>query len=250
MIPAGLRFGTAAADNVIIPSATSIDNLDPYTMIVRGTITTLTNGFGYWGKGFASNNSRHMQCIASGTTGNITITMDRATSDLTYTSNSTPLASLDTPFTLAMTFNSAGGAGLIIKAYISTNGQTFSTVTWGTTTGGSGAFQSDATRRLVLGNVALADSALASTMWEAHLLAEELSVTQLMQSQLRRFTKLGTTRGLWSLAEGPLLVRDRSGFGNHGIVTGAVPAGANFYYASPVTDSTRAVAPHVAGRIR
>lgn len=226
--PYVLRFGAATTDRVAIAPSTSTNNLDPWTVIIRGKQSSQSGGRNFFGKGFNGSNTRHIECHVSGTnTGNIQVALDRATGDLTYTSTGGPmLLGPSAPFLLAVTFNSANAANTLVKAYVSFNGGPFVPVSWGTTTDGSGAFQSDVLDSLCFGNLSTGSTnSYQGLLWRAHLLADELNLGVLNTTQLQRFTRLGSTRGLWTFgANGTGVVIDESGYGNHGTITGATLA--------------------------
>ena len=114
-----LTFGGATSDRINCGNGSTVNNLDPFTVLMWVRPTTLTNGRVIWQKGRLAGFGKQLQL--TGTSGNIQIRVSRAANatPLSYSTTDTPLA-LNTWAFVAVTFNSAGTAGLQGQIYAGT----------------------------------------------------------------------------------------------------------------------------------
>jgi hypothetical protein len=219
-----LSFGTAISDRVNCGSGSSVDLLDPFTVMVWARATTAATGFAaFVQKGGAASGSRRISLVKSGASANVQVGADRATTDLSYISNSTPLVS-NVPTFIAYTFNSANAANELVNIYTGNLFTPASEVTYGTRNDGTGAFQSDAAQDLYVGNLLAHDSALVGLIWWVQIVAKDLSLTEIRAQQFRPCVLPEISRlAMWLGSNGRGGEIDLSGNNNHGTVTGAIP---------------------------
>lgn len=217
-----LRLGGAITDRINIGSGVSIDNLNPMTILAWVYPTTLTTNRTIYFKG-PSGSSRRLLRLAD-TAGNIQYAVIRA-SLTNYVTNSAPLANLDRWYLVAATFDSTAAAGEIVNIYVGTEKALASEATYGTATDGSGAVTDDAADDAIWGNVATLDLSWQGLLGYGAVFNLVLPPAEIHRWQgrsapragCRDFHKFGGVLGA-----GRQL--DESGYGNHGVVTGAVPS--------------------------
>lgn len=213
-----LTFGAVSTDRVDHGSDASIDNLDPFTMMMWCNISTLVNTRYLFGKGLVK------RSWLAGTGGNITLRVATAGSDLIYTTDDTPL-SVDKWHFIAITANSSGGAGETANIYVGDLTTLAVESTYGTAVDG-GAFDSDAAETMQFGNQSASSvNALLGDIAVVAYVGAELSLAQIRSWQFR-------PRKLASMViyshygfNGTGAQADWSGKGNSGTVTGVTVAG-------------------------
>ena len=209
-----LTFGVTTSSRVNHGSATVLDNLDPFTVIMWMYPTTLTNGRRPYTKGAQNTFSIY------GTAGDLSFERLRTTSTI-YTTNNTPLATLNKWYFVAFSFNSAGATGQIVNIYVG-NLSTFAVeATYGTATDGSGSLNTDATANLIIGNRPVADSAFQGRIAWVGVWNRELTLGELRAQQFRPHKTSGCVLFTHYGFNGTGTQPDWSGSGNPGTVTDA-----------------------------
>lgn len=215
-----LAFGAAASDRVDCGSGSTLDDLDPFTILLWVYPTTLTNNRVIFIKGQSGNNSRKSLTIPV-VTSNVSFTVDRATTDTSFITSG-GIWVVNTWYLLAATFDSAASPVAHIYRGTLTAGAT--EPSYGTSTDGSGAVQSDAAENLRLGNSAANTVAFQGRIGYAAYIAGALTLAQIIDWQFRPRVIAGT-RGFWIPGyNGTANVPDLSGNGNTGTITGATVA--------------------------
>jgi hypothetical protein len=222
-----LQFGAGAGltSNVSVPNSAKSQSLDPFAYWLIVKPTTLTNARVLMLKGQVANNSRRALQI-SGTTGNLVVTVDRATTDTSYITNDTPFATLNVWYVVLVTFSST--ATPTTHIYTARLGNGFVESTYGTATDGSGALGSDAADPLIIGNNVASSGAFQGVMAFAAVFNAIPTRNNLQATNWRRISQLGSCVGAWRLgANGLGVVLDESGNGNNGTITSAFPTSDN-----------------------
>lgn len=168
-----LIFGGATSDVVSVAAATSINSLATKTVLLWVYVTTITTNKFFWGK-----NTGNFFSL-SGTTGNIRVGADRATTDSSYITNTTPIA-VNTWTCIAFTYDNV--ATPPIHIYTGTVLPLIE-ATYGTATDGSGAVVSDASNAMLWGNRSVIDAAIQGRIavgmfWNRVLTLGELRAQQ------------------------------------------------------------------------
>lgn len=137
---------------------------------------------------------------------------------------------LNKPLAVAMTFDTAAAASAQKILIGDEHFPMAEPSAYATQTAGSGTVTSDTATNIVIGNNSAFNTPTIGTFWVAAIGNQYLAdLSQLYKFQfapIRRNVPPGCV-GLWYPGEhGTAYVQDHSGFGNHGIVTTAVPSGA------------------------
>lgn len=143
-----LRFGAATNDRVDCASGTSIDDVPEWSIGVALNMTTLTNNRVVIAKHDGATNG--WTCRLTGTTGNVVVFWNRATTNLIYATNSTPLATTGSWLFFGFTMSQSGS--VVTMYHGSLFGDTLTAATFGTAQAGSGTFNTDASQTLQIGN--------------------------------------------------------------------------------------------------
>lgn len=144
-----LVFGAATSNRVDCGSAAVLDNNTTQTNILWVYPTTL-NDFRQFISKYRGSTSVGWFFSLSGSGGNIWTYWERATTDLSFISSNTPLATLNKWYFVAATLDQGANDA---KMYVGDLTTAPVEVTYGTSQAGSGAYGSDAARALFIGNV-------------------------------------------------------------------------------------------------
>jgi hypothetical protein len=223
---AALTFGAATSDRVDCGSAAILDDMTKVTVLAWVFPTTLAtkdicskfrNAQGGWRFGL------------NGATGNIEAQFRRATTNVDYISNTTPLATASQWYGIAMTLDQA--VTPVAHMYTRTQMNALvSEVGYGTSNDGSGGFSADASWSLFIGNFdnsAGANSAFQGRIAVCAVFARVLTVAEIAAWFATALDDpfpavMAGCRGLWYPGnEGASKVLDYSGYNNTGTVTGA-----------------------------
>lgn len=216
-----LFASTVGNASVNCGSKSLIDTLDPWTLLLW--LYPINGGADAWlaQKGAAGTGSRRIDIRrAGGSTTEIGVYADRATTDLDFVTNTTPII-IGNWTCIGVTFNSNGGAGELVNIYAGDLRKPLAECGYGTATDGAGAFASDASEDLMLGNYkALAGPARGLISYIA--LYKVVLPFGTMQSWQWNPRVLPGCVGFWQLGKLSAGIQlDESGYGNHGTVTGA-----------------------------
>jgi hypothetical protein len=173
--PPSLLLGGAATDLLVLGSGSSIDDLDPFTILFWLNPTTLTGGRTLFRK--AGTGIKVAQ--VSGTSGDIQVQIQRAGGFTNYTTNSTPLAPTGTWIFLAITYNSGASAGQVHNVYKGTLSAPATECTYGTASDSSGATLADAAGDLHVCGRGGASNAFQGPLASTALLNRELSLAEI-----------------------------------------------------------------------
>lgn len=233
---AGLLFDGNTTDLVNCGSNAILDDVLQGSYLVWGTLTTLAAGLAC-SKGTGNGNGFRNFAIISNTS--FTMTVDRAT-DLAATALATNFAhypGLNQPFCYAGTFDTAGANG-DQKLYIGNPQAPLAEPSaYSAQTVGSGAPPSNAAVPQYIGN-----NATPSNGWDGIIFAIQMWNKVLTRAQLidvQSMPVFGPKFGpiaCWTLGtpgQGTSLVKDLSGNGNHGAITGATQTGEPMPYLIP-----------------
>ena len=211
---AALRFGETNTDEVDHGSAAGLDNMAQCTVMVWLKPVAVTNANrAYVNKSDGSTGWSFIQRTADGTT--FTISIGRATT--AQAAISTSVLTAGAWQFLAGTCDITNGGP---KVYRGTLSSVVVDVTNGTPEDGAGAQDDDAAHTLEVGNLLASLSANADIAWVA-VYNRDMPLAEIMLHRLNPHRAPGCK--LFSIYdEGSRLVTDLSGFGNHGLITGAV----------------------------
>lgn len=148
-VSAELDSGGATTDAFICGSATGIDAGNPVSVSIWFYPTTLTNGLVIIGKTRPSAGAG-WRVTLSGTGGNIQFYWDRATTDLQFITNTTPLATVNKWYYIAVTADTSVTPA--VKFYVGDSATRATLQTTGTQTNGSGAIGADSAYNFIVGN--------------------------------------------------------------------------------------------------
>lgn len=216
-----LRFGAATGNRVTVANSTTTQDVLPMSFLVAYRPSTITANNSLYMKGSAAGASRKFVRIDTG--GQVTVLVDRGTLDTTYTTSSTPLVAGQAVF-LLVTITQAVSPN--VRIYAGTPAAPMTEATYSTTTDGSGATASDAATSLQLCNVFATDNSCKGDVWAMQLVSGVLTVEdgRRWQQRAAQNPPMPGVRGAWLLGRnGTGVVFDRSGFNNHGTITGAIP---------------------------
>jgi hypothetical protein len=155
---------------------------------------------------------------------NLRVTMDRATSDLVYTTNTTPIV-VGMPQCFAFTFNSANAANNLVHIYAGDLMTPLSECAYSATNDGSGSFPSDnsASDPFRVANTPAATTSMVGVQWVCAYIADEWTLDELRDWQYHPRPMLNTRLFLRLARNGRGGVYDESGNNNNGTITGAIP---------------------------
>lgn len=218
-------FGAATSDRIDCGSPALFDNLQTFTYLGWAFGTTLTAGRVLMGK-YRGATQEGWQISMNGTA-QLQVFYERATTDLNYITNSTPMVVSTWVFIGATCDVGAAPAVTLASGQLNTP---CGAHTFGTAVNGSGATNTDAARSLFIGNIDAASPGLAFRGNLAHsaLFSSILSLAQIEQFRTCTDYKvlaaaLGLTLlGYWPTPESESATAlDQSGNGNNGTITGA-----------------------------
>lgn len=213
-----LVFGAGNTNRVVAVGSATLDDIGAFTQLCWCYPTTLNSTRTLICKG----STGFKEIRLSGTTGNLQLTVQRATTSTSFITNSTPLSGLNAWYLVAATFDSA--ASPVGHIYTGTLSAEAVEAAYGTQTGGSGGVTTDATLDLNIGNAVGANLAFNGRIAVAAYIAGALTLGQIIDWQFRPRVIAGT-RGFWIPGyNGATNVPDLSGNGNTGTITGATVA--------------------------
>lgn len=181
-MPGALVFGANTSDRVDFGSPAACDDLDPFTYLVWVFPTTLTGNRCFVAK--SSNVSVGKVFNLGGTASRMNLAVSRATTSTSYQSASSTVTTGAWQL-LAVSFNSAAGAGLVGRMYRGTVGALATEVTYAVQTDGSGAVTTDAAETLFVGNHAALILAIQGRIGVAAVFGAELTLAQIQSWQRR-----------------------------------------------------------------
>lgn len=171
-----------------------------------------------------ANTGRRIAFFTSGTGGNITALVSRATTSTQYISNNTPASATNTWMFFAVTYNSTNSANNLLHLYSGTLTTAATEVTYGSQVDGSGALSSDSTAFVIGANLEFAGNEYPGRFAVVHLLNTDLSLNQIRAQQFKPHV-ISSSVGLWLLgSNGTGVTPDLSGHGNACTLTGGAAA--------------------------
>jgi len=219
MIIYPLRFGAATSDRVVITDSLTVQNITPWYFFAVLKVTVLTTGRRIYHKNTAgaSNNVINL----NGTGGNLACLIGFTGTDASYITNDTPFATLSIPYIVLVVSNPAGGAGKTVHIYTSKWGQPLRESSYGTSIDGTGTPEADATNGIRIGNNPANTLSWQGSMWSFAYGRGVLTPADYGPYQIypRATSAVKSRLGM----NGTGTVKDESGNGNHGIITGAIP---------------------------
>jgi len=228
-----LTFGGASSDRVEITAASSINDLNPFTIVMWVYPTSLVNNKKLCQKGLFATGG-FFGWNLNGTGGNLETSVRRAGASTSYITNSTPLAITNKWYCVALTYNSAASAGQVHNMYIGDLTTIVSEATYGTATDGSGSTSAQAAgEKLYVGNFGSANQAFPGHIAFFGMWNRELSLGEVQDQQFQPHKTSGNVVFIHLGFNGTSTQPDWSGNGNAGTVTGAsqsahVPLGPPF----------------------
>lgn len=222
MIPYGLLCGRATSDVILTPPSASINDLKAFTTLQLVKVTTLTTSLMMWGKrpGTANRLLRLQDTL-----GNLDLRIRRTAGALQYTTSDTPIALIGTLRWVATTYDDALGTNAA-HIYHGPYGGALTESTYSVQTEGTGASDtSDAANgwAWMNGQVSPYAAALKGIGYVAMLWPQALSLSEIVDVIANRSVRQRAVVDYVLAANGTGPVWDRSGTGNHGLITGAVP---------------------------
>lgn len=231
-MPGSLIFGAATSDVVDVGSGASLDDLDPFTVLLWCMPTTLTSGRALWSKMGTGNKFLRFSDAA----GNVQLFVTRAVTT-SYITNTAPLGTTNQWALLAASFSSAQVAGQIVKIYKGALGVPAAAQTFGTATDGSGALTTDNTGNGRWSNMSSLAVSFQGRIAMGAVFGAELSLADVQSWQQRPRVTVGANaaKAFFRLGnEGVGTQQDYSGNANTGTVTGATQGdGPGFQQAAP-----------------
>lgn len=214
-----LTFGALISDRVDHASDASLDDVDPFTCLMWIKPNTLSQD---GRRLFAKANGDDPSMAFLGNSGNLILRWGRATTGLDYRTNDTPLSANVWQFLAFKIDTGAGGnqAGI----WVGTLSALASESTYGTSTDGSGALDSNAANSFIVGNRPAANLAFEGDAAFVSFWNVALSETQIHAQQFRPHVKTGCVLFSHYGFNGTGTQPDWSGNGNSGAVTGATVA--------------------------
>lgn len=216
-----LRFGAATSNRVTVANSTTTQDVMPMSFLVAYRPSTITANNSLYMKGSAAGSSRKFIRIDSG--GQLTVLVDRAGLDTTFTTNSTPLVAGQVTY-IMVTIDQSVSTNVHI--YAGTAASPMTEATYSSTVDGSGGTSSDAATSAQLCNVFATDNACKGDVWSMQLVGGVLSIDDGKRWQRRAAQNplMPGVRGAWTMGQnGAGRVLDKSGNNNHGTITGAIP---------------------------
>lgn len=216
-----MRFGAAVSNRVTVANSTSIENLMPVSVLVAYRPSVITANNSLLMKGSAAGASRKFVRINTG--GNLSMVLDRPGTDTTFTTSNAPLVAGQIVYILITADTSVSP---VVHIYTGTQNAPMSEATYSATTDGTGGLvASDSGTSLQLCNVFAIDNACKGDVWAMQYVSGVLPLVEGRQWQQRAASNppVRGARGVWTMGRnGAGVVFDRSGYGNHGTITGAV----------------------------
>lgn len=180
-------------------------------------------------KSDAGNTNASIRVDLTGTVGNCTLRWGRATTGVSYITNTTPFAPLNSPTFVVITLDSTAGAGLIAQMFTAKLGGPLVSAGYSTQTDGSGAFNSAAGNHCIGASTAGGGSVQSGQFlcWSAGFYPEIiLTPSQMLDCYAGRFPRgpKGVTHYIVRPGRnGTGIVIDESGNGVNGTLSGAIP---------------------------
>lgn len=216
--PTALLFGGATSDRVSVAAATSINDLSAWTAVAWINVDTLTASRSIISK--HNGVSLGWFVRLSGTAGELQIVWNRATTNLAYTTNTTPLATPGRWIFLAATLNKSGSAGALVSVATGTPWSPCVAATFGTATDGAGSYNTDAAQALQWGNRAANNDAFTGRIASGQLYSGALTLAECELLRKEEMVRPDLCVGAWHLGADGLSVIDASPYRNHGTVSG------------------------------
>lgn len=219
--PSGLRNGAASSDRIDIANAASIQTISPWSAGGWFQLNTFANTLPrIFNKG-STDEKRFLFNSSSGDLNAVQVRSGGAASSTT----STGFVTLGVPQFLVATY----ADGDVMRIYRGSVVSPPSEASYASQSNNGTTATSDAGSALTIMNrstVTTANRAMVGVGWTFQLVAAQLTPAQISEWwQTGRPPSPGLVVDLDLSADGNLTVLDRSGFGNHGLVTGSVPAG-------------------------
>lgn len=215
----GLRLGAATSDRVTVPNSASIQDLMPMSVLITARPTSIADHNTFYQKGSAAGASR--KNIRLLTTGEIEVTVDRSGADTNYLTSGAAITA-GAVVHLLVTIDTA--ASPIVTVARGTPTQELTPLAMSSSSAGTGTIASDASSSLQIGNNFATDDALIGDIYAMQVVAGVVSLQAARDWARNGYNPLlPGVRGAWDLgACGQSVVLDKSGNGNHGVITGAV----------------------------
>lgn len=212
-----LTFGGATSDRVDCGSAAGVDDLSALTVMLWVYPTALTSDRALISKYRGATEQGWQVSLQGGGVGNIELYRERATTDQQYRTSGEPVV------TNAWQFVAVASDSTDAKIFHGNLTTLATEASYGTATGGSGAFNSDASRQLLIANrdAPTPNAAFPGRIAIVSLLNVKLTLAEI---QMWQFTPrvLPNMIGMWVLGyNGTSTQPDYSGNANNGTVTGA-----------------------------
>lgn len=221
---ASLYFTRAEFDCVDAGTGTSLDNLDPFTIIAWVKRTdSFVSGSRIFGKGNTAGVQETQFAMSSGA-GNVRVIRVRTT-NTQYVTNDTPLSGTGWVF-MAATFDSSNAAGEIVNIYHGDRTTSAVESTYGTTTNGAGALTSDGIYNAIIGNSICnsSDSVFGGLIHGIMVFNRELTLGEIIAQQFTPHAETGLVLSIPLGYYGTGTQADYSGNLNQGTITGATQA--------------------------
>jgi hypothetical protein len=217
-----LLFGGATSHRSDHGSPAIADDLAAFTYLLAVYPTSLVDARTFLSKSTSGTSGQRFRLVT--TSGDLAIVCTRATTNLSYTSNSAPLAAVNAWYWVAATVDINGSAGDLARIYAAPFGASLAQVTYALQTDGSGAQSANAAGTIIVGNDAGNARSFPGRIALAMAWSRRLSLGELITQQSRPFASSGCflyTHLGWNGTGSQV---DYSGQKNHGTVTGATAA--------------------------
>lgn len=227
-VEAALTFGAVNSDRVVVTAATSINNLTAASSVSWIFPTSLVTGGRLWQKGLAGTSPNGAMLLnVQGTAGDIQFAAQRATSNASYVTNTTPIATLNKWYCVAATYND--GATPAMHIYVGTATTPLVEATYSTALDGSGATKGDSAVNLVVGNFASNTLAFNGRIALHAQWNRALTLGELKAQQFAPHVTSGNVVFMYLGFNGTGTQADWSGNKNNGTVTGATVSNAALF---------------------
>ncbi len=220
MARGSLVFGAATTDRVDVGNAALLD-LDPFTWLFWCYPTSLTAGMRLASTNVSSGSDNKFLNAPGTSTDNLRLAVTRATANTNYITNTTPIATKNKWFCVAVTWSSA--ATPAVTLYVGDLATALTAQTFGTATNGSGALVSETGGTACIGN----RTASPVVPWIGRISHHAIFNAVLSLADCLSWQKLprktvgaNVAKGFWRLGKDGADAIEYTGLGN-GTVTGA-----------------------------
>jgi hypothetical protein len=227
-IPFALKFGAAATNRVEIAANATINTLPAFTVLLRTRVDTIVSGGNFWGK-TPNTLTRNHRLQMSGVLGDVQVNIRRTGGAADYKTSDLPIVA-GVPTGLAFTIDTNLTSNCV-HIYSWTQTRPFAESTYSSSVCSTGLTETNTSNPMTWGNALdsgpVYSSALQGVIWEGYVWSRVLDATVLgglskMKAPIPIDPSMVVAMTLGANGSGRVI--DRSGRGNHGTITGAIPS--------------------------